>query len=131
MQFSTLVLPAPFGPINPNSSPGSMAKDTSSSTCSPPKRKVRRSTPSSAIPASAAPILLDVAIAAPAAGPLPEIEFLDVLVAAEAGGIAVEDDAAVLQHVAVIGDFERYWGALFDKENGDAEIAADFYEPFG
>ena len=41
MQLSTLVLPAPFGPISANSSPGSTAKDTSSSTVKPPKRRLR------------------------------------------------------------------------------------------
>ena len=39
MQLSTLVLPAPFGPISANSSPASTANDTPSSTVRPPKRK--------------------------------------------------------------------------------------------
>jgi hypothetical protein len=41
MQLSTLVLPAPFGPINANSSPDSMANDTWSRTTRPPKRSDR------------------------------------------------------------------------------------------
>src|SRR6266508_4722418 len=36
--LNTVVLPAPFGPINPKISPGWIAIDTSSTAVSPPKR---------------------------------------------------------------------------------------------
>src|SRR5215203_6022342 len=104
MQLSTLVLPAPLGPIRANNSPLSTAKETSSRTVSPPKRSVRCSTASSAIPSPAAAILLDVAVAPPALPGLPQIEFLHVLVAAQPLGAAVEHHAAVLHDVAVIRD---------------------------
>src|SRR3984893_6375036 len=96
MQLSTLVLPAPFGPINASSSPAAAANETSSSTTNPPNRSVRRSTASSAIPPPASPILLDVAIAAPRAGGAAEVELLHVGMLAQPLGGAVEHDAAVL-----------------------------------
>src|SRR4051812_11007791 len=100
MQLSTLVLPAPFGPISANSSPAATVNDTPSSTVRPPKWSDRRSSASSAIPSPAAAILLDVAVgAAPAgriAGHLAKIEFLDVRMRAQALGAAVEHDAAIL-----------------------------------
>src|SRR5262245_47519719 len=112
MQLNTLVLPAPFGPISASNSPRSTLSDRPSSTTRPPKRSVRLSTSSSAIPPPRPAVLLDVAIASPlrAAG-LAEIEFLDVAVALQLLGGAVEHHAAVLQHVAVIGDLERDRGA--------------------
>src|SRR5436189_102971 len=101
MQLSTLVLPAPFGPISANSSPRSARSDTRSSTCRPPKRSDKASSSSSAIPSPGAAILLHSAIAAPfRAASLAEIEFLDVVVLAQPCAVAVEHDAAVLQHVA-------------------------------
>src|SRR5262245_33595845 len=132
-QLSTLVLPAPFGPIRANSSPASTASDTPSSTTSPPKRSVRRSMASSAIPSPAAAILLDVAVAPPLAA-LPaalaaEIEFLDVGMAAQALRRSVEHDAAVLHHVAVVGDLQRHGRALLHDQDGDAELAADLGQP--
>src|SRR5262249_53423426 len=117
MQLSTLVLPAPFGPISANSSPEETSSETSSSTVSPPKRRLSRSISSSAIPPPASPVLLDVAVAAALARRLSEIELLDVLVAAQPLGAAVEDDAAVLHHVAVVGDLEREGRALFDQQD--------------
>src|SRR6201994_2214395 len=112
MQLSTLVLPAPFGPISAMSSPGAAANETSSSTTSPPNRRVRRSTASSAIPPPAPAILLDVAIAAPRAGAAAEIELLHVGMLAQPLGGAIEHDAAVLHHVAVVGYRQRNRGAL-------------------
>src|SRR5947208_12542771 len=128
MQLSTLVLPAPFGPMSAMSSPLSTAKETRSSTTSPPNRRVSASTASSAIPPPAPTILLDVAVASPRAGRLAEIEFLDVRVAAQPLGAAVEHDAAVLHHVAVVRDRERDGGALLDQKDRDAELAADLGE---
>src|SRR5262245_45843440 len=128
-QLSTLVLPAPFGPISANSSPVSTASEIPSSTVSPPKRSERRSMASSAIPSPAAAILLDVAIAPSLAALAAEIELLDVGMAAQALGGAVEHDAAVLHHIAVVGDLERHRRTLLDDQDGDAELAPDLGEP--
>src|SRR5690242_20709599 len=105
MQLSTLVLPAPFGPINARSSPGSTCSDTSVSTVRPPKRSDRRSTASSAMRM----LLLERAIAAAllAAG-LPEIRLLDLSPAPKLGGRPLERDPSVLQHIAIVGDAERH-----------------------
>src|SRR3954453_1018005 len=107
MQLSTLVLPAPFGPINANSSPALTLNDTSSSTVSPPKRSVRCSISSSAIPSPAAAVLLDLAVAPPALAGLAQVKFLYVLMTAQPLRAAVEHDAAVLHDIAVVGDRER------------------------
>src|SRR6266850_437711 len=107
MQLSTLVLPAPFGPISASSSLGPTPNETRSSTVSPPNRRVSVSTASSAIPPPAPAVLLDVAVAPARTGRLAEIEFLDVRVAAQPRGVAVEHDAAVLHHIAVVRDGER------------------------
>src|SRR5512145_3211994 len=122
MQLKALVLPAPLGPIRANSSAGSTENDRFSSTVRPPKRRLRFSTANSAIPPPAAAVLLDLAVAAalPAAR-LPEIELLDVGMAPEARAVAVEHDAAVLQHVAVVGDFQRHGRALLDQHDGDPQ----------
>src|SRR5712692_6079151 len=128
-QLSTLVLPAPFGPINANSSLAPTASETPSSTVRPPKRSVRRSISSSAIPSPAAAILLHVAVAPALAAAAAEVEFLDVGMAAQALGRAIEHDPAVLHDVAVVGDFERHRRALLDDQDGDAELAPDFGEP--
>src|SRR5215475_351069 len=124
MQLSTLVLPAPFGPMRANSSPRPTANDTLSSTVSPPKRKHRRSMTSSAIPPPRAAILLDVAVGSPSSGGLAQIEFLDVLMALESFAITVEDDASVLHHISKIGDLQRSGRALFDQQDADAEFVA-------
>src|SRR5688500_6976652 len=118
MQLSTLVLPAPLGPISASSSPRSTEIDTSSSTTRPPKRRPSLLTSSSAIPPPAPAILLDLAIAAPvAAGRLAEIEFLDVDVSSQPCGVTVEHDTAILQHITVIGDRERRGGALLHHQD--------------
>src|SRR5262249_13160548 len=129
MQLSTLVLPAPFGPIRANSSPGSTAKETPSSTTRPPKRSVSPSISISAIPSPAAPILLHLAITAPVARRVAEIELLDVAVREETRAVAVEHDPSILQHIAIVGDCERHGRALLDDHNGDAELVADLEEP--
>src|SRR5262245_15378659 len=130
MQLNALVLPAPLGPISANSSAGSTANERPSSTASPPKRRLKFSTSSSAIPPPAAAVLLDVAVAAalPLAR-LPEVELLDVGVALEARRVAVEDDTAILQHVAVVGHLQRHGRALLHQHHGDAEFALDLDEP--
>src|SRR5215471_19176286 len=128
MQLSTDVLPAPFGPISARSSPGSAANETSSSTTRPPNRSVRSSTASSAIPPPAPAILLDVAIAAPRAGGAAEVELLHVGMRAQPLGGTVEHDAAVLHHVAVVGNGECDRGALLDQQDSDRKLAPDLGE---
>src|SRR3981189_1247798 len=128
-QLSTLVLPAPFGPMSANSSPASTASDTPSRTGRPPKRSVRRSRASPAIPSPAAAILLHVAVVPALAALGAEIEFLDVGMAAQALGGAVEDDPAVLHHITVVGDFQRDGRALLHDQDGDAQLAPDFDQP--
>src|SRR5688572_20711081 len=105
-QLSTLVLPAPFGPISANSSPAATASETRSCTVRPPKRSVKCSTSSSAIPSPAAAVLLDLAVTYPLSALAPEIKLLDVVMRAQPVGGAVENDLAVLHHVAVIGDLQ-------------------------
>src|SRR6185295_917586 len=129
MQFKALVLPAPLGPMSAKSSPASTANDTPSSTVRPPKRRSRFSTSSSAIPPPASAVLLDVAIAPALAARLAEIEFLDIGVVGEPRLVAVEDDATVLQNVAVVGHLQRHGGALLHQQDGDAQLAADLHEP--
>src|SRR5262245_20757729 len=129
MQLKALVLPAPFGPISANSSPDSTANDSPSSTVRPPKRRHRLSTSSSAIPPPAAAVLLHVAVAAaftPAG--LAEVELLNIGMVAEQGAVAVEHDAAVLQHVAVVRDGEGNGRALLHQHHGDGELALDLNE---
>src|SRR5260370_39785481 len=106
-QLSTLVWPAPFGPISANSSPASTANESSSSTVRPPKASVSRSIASSAIPPPAAAILLHVAVAPPFAAMMAGVELLDVRGAAQALGGAGEHVPSVLQHGAEGGCFGR------------------------
>src|SRR5215831_15960430 len=114
MQLSTLVLPAPLGPISANSSGPSRANDTPSSTIKPLKRRLRPSTCRSAIPSPAASVLLDCAIAASLSAPrLSEIELLHILMVAQPMAVAVEHDAPVLHDVTVVGEGKRHGHALF------------------
>src|SRR5688572_7857594 len=124
MQLKALVLPAPLGPMSANSSPASTVNDRRSSTVRPPKRRLRFSTLSSAIPPPAAAVLLDVAIAAALAARVAEIELLDVGMVGEPRLVAVEDDPAVLQNVAVIGHVQRHGSALLHQQYRDAQLAA-------
>src|SRR4051794_6071289 len=110
--------------MSANNSPAVTASDTPSSTVSPPKRKVRASIASSAIPPPAAAIWLDVAVALALAALAAEIEFLDVRVIAQPLGTAVEHDAAILHHIAVVGNLERDGRALLDDQDGDGKLAA-------
>src|SRR5262245_27122829 len=126
MQLSTLVLPAPLGPIKASNSPASNVSETPSSTVSPPKRRLNSTTSNSAIPPPVAAVLLDGAVAAAiAAALLAEVEFLDIWVVDQACGIAVEHDAAVLQHVGVVDHLEGDGGALLHQHNGELEFATD------
>src|SRR5437868_2587434 len=129
MQLSTLVLPAPLGPMSANSSPLRTASETSSRTLRPPKLSESRSISSSAIPAPAAAILFDLTVAASLSALVPQIEFLNVRMAAQALGAAIQHDLAVLHDVAVVGNLQGDRRALLDHQNGDAELAADFDQP--
>src|SRR3972149_6382099 len=129
MQLSTLVLPAPFGPISASNSPGSTANETLSSTVRPPKRRLRVSTARSAIPPPRPAILLDVAIGPALAAGLPEIELLHVLMALEPLAVAVKHDAAVLHDIGVVRDLECDGRTLLDHQDGDAEFVADRAQP--
>src|SRR4051812_3889985 len=129
MQLSTLVLPAPFGPMSANSSPGTAVNDTRSSTVRPPKRSDRRSSASSAIPSPAAAILLDIAIGAARARNLSQIELLHVGMGTQPFSAAVEHNAAILHHIGVIGDVEREGGTLLHQQDGERELAPDLHQP--
>src|SRR5436305_5001541 len=129
IQLSTLVLPAPFGPIRANNSPRLTRSETRSSTCRPPKRSVNSSTSSSAIPSPGAAILLHGAVTAPFRTPgMAEIEFLDIAVLAQSRAVAIEHDTAVLQHVAVVGNRERRGSALLHDYNRYAELVPDLHD---
>src|SRR5947209_10633705 len=83
-------------------------------------------------PSLAPAVVLHVAIALPLADAgEPQVELLDVLVLADRPGVAVEDDAPVLHHVAVLSEPERYRGVLLGEQDGDARLtvhAADDLE---
>src|SRR5207245_2731026 len=70
-------------------------------------------------PALAPAIVLDVAVALAARRRQSEIEFLDVLVAAQYRRGAVHHDAAVFEDVAVIGMTQRDVGVLLGDEEAD------------
>src|SRR5262247_3375487 len=127
MQLRMLVLPAPLGPISASNSPGRTENDTLSSTRSPPKASDSRSTASaaSAIPAPAAAILLDVAVAPPRLAGSAEVELADVLMREQARRGAVEHDAAVLHHVGVVGGVQRDLRVLLDEEDRHPQRTAD------
>src|SRR5438094_6418566 len=129
MQLRTLVLPAPFGPISANNSPAWAANDTSSSTVRPPKRKLKCSTASSAIPPPRSAVLFDVTIGPALAAGLTEVECLHIPMAFQPFAIAGEDDAAIFHHVGIVSDFERDCGALLDQQDGDAHFIANSHQP--
>src|SRR5690242_4623091 len=115
MQLSTLVLPAPFGPISAMSSPDATSKEIPSSTVRPPKRRLKSSMRSSAIPSPRPPVLLHVAIGTALALCLSEVELLHVAVAFQSFAVAVEHDASVLHDIGIVAEIERDRGALLDQ----------------
>src|SRR5689334_2629269 len=124
MQLSTLVLPAPLGPIRAISSAASTASETPSSTLRPPKARLRSVISSSAIPSPIATVLFDRTIAAALAGiRLPEIELAHVRVLGEALGAAVEHDAAVFQDVAVVDHAQGQCRVLLHDQHGQRQAA--------
>src|SRR5689334_7993646 len=76
-------------------------------------------------PALAPAVVLDVAIAFPADGGEAEIELLHVVIGPERRGVAVHDDAAALQNVAVIGIAQRDVGVLLGEQEGHAGILVE------
>ena len=58
-------------------------------------------------------------------GAAAEVRALDLLVLPQLGGRAVEDDAAALDDVAVVGEVERHPCVLLDEEHGRPELALD------
>ena len=56
---------------------------------------------------------------------MPEVELLDVVLLAQPLAGVFHDDAAVLQHVAVVGDVERHVRVLLDQEQRRAALAVD------
>src|SRR5471030_714407 len=130
MQLSTLVFPAPLGPISASNSPGSTASDMPSSTTSPPNRNRSDSTVSSAIPPPTAAILLDGTIAPTiAAGGLSKIEFLDIAVGTQPRAFAVEHDATIFEHIAVISNAQCGGSTLLDDNDCGAEFLPDLHQP--
>src|SRR3954466_4918735 len=117
IQLSTLVLPAPFGPISAISSPGATAKEIPSRTVNPPKWRLKSSIASSAIPPPGAAVLLHVTVGAALALRLAEIELLHVGMTFQALTIAIEHDASVLHDVGMVAEFERDRSALLDQED--------------
>ena len=71
------------------------------------------------------PVLLDVAVAALPFAAEAEVELADVRMPAQLVRGAGEHDAAVLQHVGVVGDIERHRGVLLDQQYRHPELAAD------
>src|SRR4051794_24118005 len=76
-------------------------------------------------PALAAAVEFDVAVAFAAGGGQTEIEFLDVLVLAQRGRLAIHDDPAVFQDVAVIGIAQRDIGVLLGDDKADAGLLVE------
>src|SRR5258708_28112941 len=67
-------------------------------------------------PALAPAVVLDVAERTATLAADAEVEFLHVLVLAQARGLPVEHDAAVLQDVAVMGEAQRHVGVLLREQ---------------
>src|SRR4029077_12532889 len=54
-----------------------------------------------------------------------EVELLDILVLAQRLGLAVHDDTAVLQDIAVARVFQRHIGVLLGEQEGHALLAVE------
>src|SRR5688572_24993007 len=70
-------------------------------------------------------LLLPPALAAHAGFLHAQVELLDVVLLAQAGAGVFHHDAAVLQHVAVVGGVERHVGVLLHQQDGGAALAVD------
>jgi hypothetical protein len=54
-----------------------------------------------------------------------EVELLDVVLLAQVGAGVFHHDAAVFQHIAVVGGVERHVGVLLHQQDGGAALAVD------
>ncbi|KAI1691008.1 hypothetical protein DdX_22163 [Ditylenchus destructor] len=79
-------------------------------------------------PPLAALVALDVAEALAIRAADTEIELLHVLVLAQALRLAVHDDAAVLQDVAIGGVAQRHVGVLLGQKEGDFFLAVEVFD---
>src|SRR5690349_11498280 len=85
-----------------------------------PSERLMRSDPPLAEPAFTALVVLHLAVRLAAADlGETEVELLDVGVLAQRLGAALQHDAAVLHHVAVVGDGEGQRRVLLDQQHGE------------
>src|SRR6059036_3265642 len=132
--LSSVVLPAPLGPMTDRISPRRTSRLTRITAWTPPKaletslisswelipRNLSRQPP---LPA---PVVLHVAVAlALAHAGEPQVELLDVLVVADGLAVAVEDHAPVLHDVDVLGEAQRHVGVLLGEQHGQLLAAGD------
>src|SRR5262249_2516713 len=76
-------------------------------------------------PALAPAVVLEVSVRLACADLVePEIELLDIGVLAQTLGWALEDDAAVLHDIAMVGDVERHGRVLLDQKHGQLPLFA-------
>src|SRR6266508_1332804 len=118
MQFSSAVLPAPFGPTTASSSPSSAVKRTRLSATRPPNLRVtsRISRGTSAPPSALPPILLYIAIAfGVVLSCAAEIELLHVAMRSQFLGLAVEYNPSALHDVAIVGNGKGGIGVLLHQ----------------
>src|SRR5687768_2510292 len=150
--LSTVVLPAPLGPMTDTISPRGTSKLTRVTACTPPnalltsRMETSASEPAAALPdlpsiaaraeslfkrpselaqppfAPAVVLHVAVGLALPDPGQ-PQVELLDVLVLADRLRVAVEHDAAALHHVAVLRELQRDGGVLLGQQDGHAFLA--------
>ena len=59
-----------------------------------------------------------------------EIGLADAIVRPQGLIVAFEHDAAGLENVAVVGGFKRLCDALFDQQDRQVRLPADFDQPF-
>src|SRR6185295_14233907 len=121
--LSRVVLPAPLGPITESRSPSFTSRLTRLTACTPPNDLETSRTSRSALicsrePALAPAVVLHVAVALalPDAGES-QIELLDVLVVADGPGVAVQNNAARLHHIAVLRVLQSDRGVLLGEQN--------------
>jgi hypothetical protein len=79
-------------------------------------------------PALAALVVLDVLERAPPLAANTEIEFLHVLVLAQILGLAIHDDAAGFENVAVGGVAQRDVGVLLGQQERHALLLVEFLD---
>src|SRR6266545_7085335 len=128
--LSSVVLPAPLGPMTETRSPWVTSRLTRLTACTPPNALDTSRISSSALigrsrePAFPPAVVFDVAVALA----LPDsaeaqVELLDVLVLADRLGVAVQHDAARLHHVGVLGGFERHRHVLLGQAHRQLLLA--------